>query len=214
MYQVCQHLETLTRGGGRAKGRKCRGRPPTASSPAVVIRHVKEVASPPLVDPEESVTFCDNLPQSLECPLCCCVVNQPVELACNSLVCAACCCRWIEHKGGVECPCCHSHQLGTDTVKCPSPVVTELIGGMRVQCTNCAQTTTAAQYAAHKSSHCRHYSSPLQLSVRDILEKSPSTPTLPVEKRVAENLIRRLMTENSDPVIKVPTRGQVIKITI
>ena len=44
-------------------------RVPTASSPAVVIRHVKEVASLPLVDPEES-DFCDNLPQCLQCPLC------------------------------------------------------------------------------------------------------------------------------------------------
>ena len=52
------------------------------------------------------------------------------------------------------------------------------------------------------------------MSVHDILEKSPTTPTIPVEKRVAESLIRRLMAESRDEsVIRVPTRGQVIIIT-
>ena len=206
----------LSKGGRRqSKGRKCRGRP-TASSPTAVIRHVQEIPSPALIDAgeKENLTFCDKLPESLVCPLCCSVVDQPVELACNNLVCASCCCKWIQHKAGVECPCCNDHTLSTDTVKCPSPVVIELIGGMRVQCSNCTEETTVAQYSAHRSSLCRSYSTPLQLSVRDILEKSSAVPTLPVEKRVARNLIQRLMTESSDPVIKVPNiRGQVIKIT-
>ena len=184
--------EKLSKGGRQPKGRKCRDRP-TASSPTAVIRHVKKVSPSPIIDPgeKENVTFCDKVPESLHCPLCCSTVNQPVELACNSLihVCATCCCEWIRHNQSVECPCCKDHILSTDTVKRPSPVVTELIGGRRVQCSNCAQTTTVTRYAAHKSSQCRHYSSPLPLSVSDILEKSTETPILPVEKRVAENLI-------------------------
>ena len=40
------------------------------------------------------------------------------------------------------------------------------------------------------------------MSVHDILEKSPTTPTIPVEKRVAESLIRRLMAESRDESVK------------
>ena len=173
------------------------------------------MAPPPLIDPGDIVTFSDHLPPTLQCPICCSLVSQPVELACNRLVCATCCCNWIKYKGEVECPCCYDHHLGNDTVKRPSPVVTDLMGGLRIQCSICNKTTTAEQYTQHKTSQCQQYfnsPSPSPVSVGEILQKSPSTPILPVEKRVAESLIRRLMAETKDDsVIKVPTRGQVNK---
>ena len=52
------------------------------------------------------------------------MLKQPIELQCSNLVCVACCCSWIEHRGELECPCCYDHQLGKDTVRQPSPVIT------------------------------------------------------------------------------------------
>ena len=42
-----------------------------------------------------------------------------------------------------------------------------------------------------------------------MLQRSTSVPALPVEKRVAEHLVRRMMTESEGCIMKVPTRGQV-----
>ena len=142
------------------------------------------------------------------------MLKQPIELQCSNLVCVACCCSWIEHRGELECPCCYDHQLGKDTVRQPSPVITDLMGQLKIQCNSCKNITTVQQYDHHRKSRCRLYFDSPQLSVHDILEKSPTTPTIPVEKRVAESLIRRLMAESRDEsVIRVPTRGQVIIIT-
>ena len=118
------------------------------------------------------------MPQSLTCPLCLSLLNQPVELQCNSLVCAACCCSWIKHSGELECPCCYDHQLSKETVRRPSPVIIDLMGQLRLQCDSCKNMTTIEQYSNHKKSHCRLYFNPPQMSVHDILEKSPTTPTI------------------------------------
>ena len=98
-------------------------------------------------------------------------------------------------RSAIVCPCCYDHQLGKDTVRQPSPVITDLMGQLKIQCNSCKNITTVQQYDHHRKSRCRLYFDSPQLSVHDILEKSPTTPTIPVEKRVAEIkcLIRRLM---------------------
>ena len=149
---------------------------------------------------------------NLLCPLCCGVLSQPVELACGNLVCANCCCKWIEVSGDVSCPCCYHHQLDNLTVGLPSAVVYDLLGAMKLSCSSCHQITTAQQYRVHRDSDCRgHYevSSPSRVSARDILQRPATAPTLPVERKVAEHLVKRLMLESEDTVVRIPTRGQV-----
>ena len=89
-------------------------------------------------------------------------------------------------------------------------VVQDLLGTLRLSCTKCHMTTTAAQYRLHKNSQCQgHYevSSPSQVTAQHILQRSIAAPTLPVEKQVAEHLVRRLMLECRDRVVRIPTRG-------
>ena len=148
--------------------------------------------------------------KNLLCPLCSGVLNQPVELACGNLVCANCCCRWIHLSGGLACPCCYQHQLDSLTVGLPSGVVYNLLGDVKLVCKACKQTTTAAQYRLHKESQCKgHYEiSPSRISAQEILSRPVTAPTQPVEN-VAENLVRRLMAENEEKIVKIPTKGQV-----
>ena len=145
---------------------------------------------------------------TLLCPLCCGVLYQP-ELACGSLVCASCCCRWVEVSGQVSCPCCYQHHIHDLTIALPSAIVYDLLGDLKLVCSNCKMTTTARQYKLHLASHCQGLASPSRVSARDILQRPTTAPTLPVERRVAEHLVRRLLIESESTVVKIPTRGQV-----
>ena len=93
----------------------------------------------------------------------------------------------------------------------PSGVVYNLLGDVKLVCKACKQTTTAAQYRLHKESRCKgHYEiSPSCISAQEILSRPVTAPTQPVEKKVAENLVRRLMAENEDKIVRIPTKGQV-----
>ena len=44
--------------------------------------------------------------------------------------------------------------------------------------------------------------------MRDVLEKPASSPATVEEKRVAEHLVRRIMSNAETKVLKIPTRGQ------
>ncbi len=148
----------------------------------------------------------------LLCHLCSEVVSQPVELECESLVCASCCCRWIQVSGGASCPCCYHHRLDDETITLPSAVVLDLPGTLRLSCTKCSRTTTARQYRKHREGDCQgHYevTSPFLVTAENILQRPVTAPTQPVERRVAEHLVRRLMSESGDSVIRIPTKGQV-----
>ena len=213
-FQVCKHLDAITRGGGQNKrARKNRGRP-SGYSPTAAYAHIKQLVKslPHFVDSAEEVIYTSDQAATLLCPLCLEVLDQPIELACSNLVCANCCCKWIERSGTVSCPCCYYHQLDDLTMYLPSTVVQDLLGTLKLSCTKCHKTTTAAQYRLHKISLCQgHYevSSPSRVTAQHILQRPTTAPTLPVEKQVAEHLVRQLMTESKDTVVRIPTRGQV-----
>ena len=213
-FQVCKHLDAITRGGGQNKrARKNRGRP-SGYSPTAAIAHIKQLVKslPHFVDSAEEVIYTSDQAATLLCPICLEVLDQPIELACSNLVCGNCCCKWIERSGTLSCPCCYYHQLDDLTMYLPSTVVQDLLGTLKLSCTKCHKTTTAAQYRLHKISQCQgHYevSSPSRVTAQHILQRPTTVPTLPVEKQVAEHLVWQLMTESKDTVVRIPTRGQV-----
>ena len=160
----------------------------------------------------DNVVYVTDLSTTLECPLCCCVLSQPVELDCRRLVCARCCCKWLELSGETARPCCHDHQLNEEGLRRPSTVVTDVLAGLQLRCDICNHIIVARHYQAHRTSNCQRYlhvTSPLRVTARDILEKTTTTPTHPVERQVAENLVRCLMAESESSVVRIPTRGQV-----
>ena len=209
---MCEHLEAVTRGGRHKRARKNHGCPGGCSPAAAIQQLVRN--QPRFIDSQDEVEYTSSEQMAnLLCPLCCGVLDQPVELACDRLVCASCCCRWIEVSGEVGCPCCYDHHLDHLTVRRPTAVIYDLLGSMKLSCSNCHRTATAQQYKLHQESHCHgHYevSSLSRVSARDILQRPTTAPTLPVERRVAEHLMRRLLSESGDTsVLQIPTRGQV-----
>ena len=158
---------------------------------------------------DDNATHINELSSTLTCPICLQVLNQPVELACGALMCADCCCRWLQVSDRLDCPCCYGHQLSEDNIMSPTPIVLDLLSTMKLRCFNCGRVTTRKEYAAHRKSKCTaHYTpeSPSGLSVKQLLETS-TKPTQLVERRVASNIVRRMLAESS--VVRLPTGGQV-----
>ena len=209
-FQVCKHLDAFARWGGQNKqARKSRGRP-SVYSPAAAIGHIKQLAKslPSFVDSAKEVMYTSDQAAIFLCPLC---LEEPIELACSNL-CANCCSKWIERSGTVSFPYCSYHQLDNLTMFPPSTVVQDLLGTLKLACTKCHKTTTAAQYMLHKKSQCQRYYdifSPSRVTAHHILQRPMTAPTRPVEKQVAEHLVQRLMSASNDTVVRIPTRGQV-----
>ena len=192
------------------KARRNRGRR-SDQSPAAVMQHVHSLvlAIPSYSIPDASAVYCST-PSSLLCPLCLPVLEQPVQLPCGALVCATCLCKWLGVSGGRSCPCCYQHDLDEHNITLPSPVVNDLLRDQRLRCQECGHTTTAGQFSEHRGSLCQgHFerTSPSCLSVRDILDRPTTAPSLPVERQMAAHLVRRFLS--SERVVTIPTRGQV-----
>jgi len=93
----------------------------------------------------------------VECPMCLCVLDRPVELHCGPLVCAGCCSQWIQSFGhpATPCPCCYSSDpLSIADIRPPPPVVVKLLGNLLVQCRRCNNNTRAENYTLHTQSGC------------------------------------------------------------
>ena len=96
-------MNTVAKGGGQnRKAQKRRGRP-AGFSPTDAIAHIGQLVetSPPFVHPSDTAVYTSDGTESFECVLCSNVLIQPVELGCSNLVCAACCCKWVEVSGEV-----------------------------------------------------------------------------------------------------------------
>ena len=214
--QVCQHFDRLTKGGGQnQKGKRGRGRP-SGETPLSILEHIHHIAPESFLPDEDKVPLYESESSQLSCPICCTVLDQPVELACGSIICASCCRQWIQHSqtSTVSCPSCYDHQLSSASIR-PSPsLVLTLLADLVLHCTRCGKLVTTNQYTRHLNSNCESFSrpvvnSPSKVTLKDVLTRPVSTPATPMERKVTEHLVRRLLDEGTGEVIRVPTRGQV-----
>lgn len=151
----------------------------------------------------------------LSCPMCGQVFERPVEMECGATVCAGCLITWVENHELLLCPCCESTSMDSHIRK-PSTCVVTLLKGLLVNCPQgCRMVVRADKFIGHVESKCRDFyesssDSPSRLTVKEMLSRSSNHPVTHSEKKVAENLIKRMMAESSDEaILRVPTRGQV-----
>ena len=183
------------------------------------LEHLDTTASPSLFPahdhPKYETTAISN---DLSCPVCSAVLERPLQLACGNIICYSCCYRWISVTmcGPVSCPCCYNHQLDCTTIHPPPPMVTSLLSGLLVICSKkCERLVRADQYIKHLESNCmEHYqlqvNSPSRMTLRDVLLKPTIAHPTPAEKKVANHLVRHLLNESPEQVLRVSsTRGQV-----
>lgn len=151
------------------------------------------------------------------CPVCDEVLQQPIETECGAVVCCRCMCRWLEvNHTHPACPFCYDEGFSDAHVRSPSNVVTNLLNHLLVKCEKqgCIRVVRAELYKSHLQSSCKEYfegstHSPSRVTISEILAKESARPVTPNEKKVAENLIKRLIADKPQSIIHVPTRGQV-----
>ena len=186
------------------KETKGRGRPKLGQSPAAVIRHMQQTAPPSFTDKLTGATVVDS--SATQCPICLSSVDRPLELACGSVVCMDCCCASVSIGDSLSCPCCYDHDLSEDTVNAPSSRMTDLFeAAMKVHCHTCQGVFFLSEHREHTC----HLNSPSRLSVQQILDRPVTAPPHPVESRVAEHLVRRLIVQGTTDTITIPTQGKV-----
>lgn len=227
--QVCEHFHSCGRGGGQNQRVRHTGRAarPMGETCKGLIVHIKAIALPSLLPEEDPFPVChdapDYLAKNLNCPICVTIYDSPIELSCGYTLCACCCCKWLQFAGSPMCPGCYgpdfqnSHILCTSAINPPSSLLTSLLDGVLVTCRrSCGKLVTLGQYIHHLEANCRsHYSqatsSPSKMTVGEVMAKSRQSPATPVEVRLTEHLVRRMMDQSGDSqgVVKVPTRGQV-----
>lgn len=156
------------------------------------------------------------LAENLHCPICTCILDRPLQLACGAVICLECCCKWIQFSPQLSCPCCYSDPLNSSTIQAPSSLLGSLLGSLLVNCTKgCGKHVKVMDYQRHLDGKCKsHYivDSPSNITLQEVLSKPATSPATPVEKKAAEHLMRRLIDQSSSTEsgeVKVPTRGQV-----
>ena len=77
-----------------------------------------------------------------------------------------------------------------------------------LHCIKCGKLVKASEYIKHCDNNCELFShpvmnSPSKVTLHDVLSKPVSTPATPMERRVTEHLVRRLLDESpEEKVIK------------
>lgn len=140
----------------------------------------------------------------LECPVCCDVLLQPIQLPCNSVVCSVCCKQWVSlsFTDTVSCPCCHqNHPFTPDDIRAPSLALLNVLSNLIVTCVKCSNMVRAGDHTSHLSSKCK-----------ECIHTLPASPsTGPTE--ATGSIIKRLLSESQDgATISIATSGKVLII--
>ena len=216
---VCQYYDSLRRGGRPRKGQRTPGRP-SHNSPRYCSQNILAIAPPSFVlAHHNNPSICEEHQvvdlKELYCPICCDILQSPVELVdCRAVVCAECCCSWLQHCDETSCPCCYSdHLKDFSTVRPASKLVLSLLGGLCVICGECCRHVRMKDYSQHIiiDGGCKtHHNSHPKDSVEEILSRPVTTPLTSVELKLQTKLTRRsLAASPEENVLRIKTGGQV-----
>ena len=127
-----------------------------------MIKYIESITPPPLPSEDPDPQFLSSsLTKKLTCPICLGIVNRPVQLFCERIICSGCCCKTIQHAYSVKCPCCNDHILSSSTVYPPSPLLLSLLSDLMLSCIRkCGKAVKLQHYEKHLTSNCKsHYES-------------------------------------------------------
>ncbi len=216
---TCDMFNWHTKAGRPRKTRKNRGRPGKNSNKGVI--ESLHQSAPPTWKVSEPLSLSRFLPPAanvsltdLQCALCMCIVDRPVEMSCGKLVCCECIVRHLQDNESqpISCQCCgSSHDVS------PRPaaeVIVKVVGSLLVHCehSGCGDVVQLQKLRGHMESGCRMSGapSPSKTTVSQILARPLSAPPTNAERKVATSIVKRLINTGSSPdVVSLPTAGQV-----
>ena len=209
--ELCSHIRIqLNPKGGRKKKKKIAGRPKRDSNRALMT-HVMRTAPAAWCPEGTSFAQSEELPLlNLKCAVCKDILLRPLEIAtCSSLVCCQCLIKHLETAEDLQCPCCSRHDLKDfSTVRAPTPYFLKILSAVKVVCNKCGTDVSQREYHSHSCSSHTCQASP-ELTVDEILQKSPDAPLTAVEEELQCHLVKRALTQTTRSSIKIKTGGQV-----
>ena len=150
--------------GGRPKKRPRKSstpRSPTSISSSELLKHTSsllpQLSTMKSQRPLDPSRFMPPAPpvclDDFVCPMCCMVVDRPVEMICGHIVCLHCISKWLhtcEH-ATPSCPCCPTQLRVASDLKPVTQVLKTILGGLKVRCDNdsCPAITDLANLRQH-----------------------------------------------------------------
>ncbi len=213
---TCDLFSRQCQGGRPRKEQKTRGRPGAAST-HTYWRTINSLgvhvfrATMPLALSRFHTSSAVSI-EDFQCPVCCNVVDGPVQVSCGALVCGSCLVTCVEEHCE-QCPCCRGdHSISPDSLRAPPEVVTKE-GSLAVECVRpgCHCVVRLDSLAKHLEENC-NYTPPLQrdATLGEVLSQAADTPATHLEKQVASKIVQRMLSESpDDTAIQLPTGGQV-----
>ncbi len=153
-----------------------RGRP-SGETPKAVINYIRSLALSPFPKEDPHPQFLSSSAvNKLLCFICCEVAANPVSLSCRETICSQCCCESIQVAYSLNCPCCFSHTLNSETISAAPPLFMSLLSELLVSCIRrCGKTIKIQDYQRHLDSRCKSYmvntDSPSKVTLKDIFRK-------------------------------------------
>ena len=208
---ICDHFRSMFR-GGRPKQQQPMGR--QSGEPAsCTLEALCEVTGATLVGGISASRLVSSHIQESHviCVLCNAIVDAPIQLSCDRLVCHPCIRSHII-KNGQICPGCQQLLDSTHVSKCTC-IVQSLIRHLRVKCKfECQYPITLEQLPDHEAtcsqvSHTLSRGSLIDMTIGEIMEIPLTAPLSCDEEFLCSRLVRRATQGGKDLVI--PTGGQV-----
>ena len=164
----------------------------------------------------------------LQCKVCECIVDRPVETPCRSLVCAKCISDLIQNakESSLQRPCCNEcHDISSTHFVPATEVVLKVLGALLIRCDKplCSAVMGLKHLAEHVNSGCQTHIasfSPSKLTTQQILSRPLQSPPTALEQKAAANIVKRLIHTSppscsssqqlpTAPVVKLKTDGTV-----
>ena len=120
-----------------------------------IINIIPKMQPPSLHPPGLTPWYNEGHSLNLKCCLCLEVLNQPILVPCNQLVCGPCCSQWVAVSDRASCPCCYSACFESDQIRPPPQTVMEVLGSLTLSCDKCQKQVKAVRYLQHLKSNCR-----------------------------------------------------------
>lgn len=187
--------------------KKCKGgrhkKISSAGRPSILQVHIQSVATN-LCQFKFSDLIDESFIETLKCTFCQHEVIKPVEiLPCKTMMCCSCCLD-VTAQPCFSCKgCSEKHDVTTNTFSKLSNIAEKMIKNLEVKCNKCSKKTNLEKL----QNSCEEHGTCGRLTdlVNMPLEERPTQ----LEKRVAHNLVKRMLHQSDDESLQLPTGGRV-----
>ena len=93
-----------------------------------------------------------------------------------------------------------------------TPVVQQLLEGLQLHCPVCHQLTHLGKLVEHQQSSCKTHTHVHEPTAHEIIGQPASTPPTVLEQRAAAGILQRMLAQEGERVVALPTGGRVSHI--